>query len=214
MAKSKVSSARPAKKKGSPRRRTQAERSEDMRLRLSRAAYEVIAKHGHSAFRTAMIAKQAGVSEGALSHHFPTKDAVTLAAIERALQLAKFATNKRLMQKPTTIQATLTLMIEDFRAFFNGDSFWAALDITMDASKSAAITPEIRRIVAEHRIPVYARWTDILISLGWTATRASKVVRMTSALVSGMAIRTLWTDDTRSDAFAASWLQFVMNLEA
>jgi AcrR family transcriptional regulator len=184
-----------------------------MRLRLSRAAYQVIARHGHSAFRTAMVAKQAGVSQGALNHHFPTKDSVTLAAVEHALSLAKLATEERLARKPTTVAAALNLMVQDFREFFNGDSFWAALDITMDASKDPALTPEIRRIVAAHRIPVYAGWTELLAALGWSSSRASKVVRLSSALISGLAMRSLWTDDSRSDSLSRSWAKFVSNTD-
>ena len=190
-------------------RRTQAQRSEEMRTRLSRAAYEVIAERGHSAFRTAAVAARAGVSQGALLHHFETKDAVTLAAIEYALDVAGAASQTRLAHAPAA-DAVLKAMLEDFRAFFLGDRFWVALDITMDASKNAALAPKIRRLVAKRRQPVYGAWVAALTRCGWTQEKAADVVRMTAALVSGFAIRSLWAkESSRDESLDRRWFEFV-----
>ncbi len=181
-----------------------------MRARLSQAAYEIIAERGHSAFRTAMVAARVGVSQGALLHHFPTKDAVTLAAVNRALEKAQFATNERLARKADNLKAALTSMIEDFRGFFGSDSFWVALDITMDASKNKRVASAIRRIVANQRRPVYARWTERLVALGWPQWRAEAAVRMSGALVTGLAIRTLWSDERGNEALIDQWMTYLL----
>jgi AcrR family transcriptional regulator len=191
-------------------RRTQAKRSEDMRARLSQAAYGIIAERGHSAFRTAMVASRAGVSQGALLHHFPSKDAVTLAAIEHALALAKNAAAGRLAKKTSSAKGTVAAMIADFREFFGGNAFWVALDITMDASKNRAVAPKIRRIVAAYRRPIYAEWAARLVALGWSQARADKAVRVTSALVTGMAIRTLWAEPEQEEATIRDWVPFIL----
>jgi AcrR family transcriptional regulator len=180
-----------------------------MRARLSQAAYEIIAERGHSAFRTAMVAARAGVSQGALLHHFPTKDAVTLAAVNRALEKAQFATNERLTRKADTLKSALSSMIEDFREFFGSDSFWVALDITMDASKNKRVASAIRRIVADQRRPVYTQWTEKLVALGWPQSRAEAAVRMSGALVTGLAIRTLWSDNRGNAALIDQWMTYL-----
>jgi AcrR family transcriptional regulator len=181
-----------------------------MRLRLSRAAYEVIAERGHSAFRTAAVALRAGVSQGALLHHFATKDAVTLAAIEHALQIASSVSEKRLSKAGDSVDAVLDLMLADFRSFFRADSFWVALDITMDASKSSNLAPRIRKIVADSRRPIYDRWVAKLVECGWARERSIDAVRGSAALVSGFAIRSLWTDDGgAARAIDRRWLEFV-----
>jgi AcrR family transcriptional regulator len=192
-------------------RRSNAVRSEDMRARLAQAAYEVIAERGHSGFRTAAVAAHAGVSQGALLHHFPNKDALTLAAIEHAFTLATQASEARLLQAEPTAEALLKLMIEDFRTYFGGDRFWVALDITMDASKNHAVAPAIRQMVAEYRRPIYARWTQRLVDMGWNQARAGNVVTMAAALVSGMAIRTLWTNQDLDNPADALWIPFLLN---
>lgn len=51
-------------------RRTQAERTEDMRRRILDAAVEELTDKGYAGLRTADVAKRAGVSRGAQTHHF------------------------------------------------------------------------------------------------------------------------------------------------
>ena len=53
------------------RRRTQAERSEETRTRILKAAANLIRKRGYARFRTAEVAEEAGLSRGAQLHHFP-----------------------------------------------------------------------------------------------------------------------------------------------
>jgi AcrR family transcriptional regulator len=194
-----------------PARRSNVVRSEDMRARLAQAAYEVIAERGHSGFRTAAVAAHAGVSQGALLHHFPNKDALTLAAIEHAFTLATQASEAQLMQAVPNVEALLKLMIQDFQAFFGGDRFWVALDITMDASKNQAVAPAIRTIVADYRQPIYARWAARLEDMGWSEARAGNAVRMAAALVSGTAIRTLWTNQDLNNQAEMLWLPFILS---
>ena len=64
----------------------QAERSARMQRRLAQAAYEVIRDGGYVHFRTAAVARAAGVSQGAQLHHFPTKNSLAEAAIDYELR--------------------------------------------------------------------------------------------------------------------------------
>lgn len=166
-----------------------------MRSKLAEAAYDVIAERGHSAFRTAAVITRAGVSQGALLHHFPTKDDLTLAAIDFALSRSNAVSMDRLGRAAGSREAIVTAMVDDFRDFFLGDNFWVSLDITMDASKDPAVAPAIRAIVRRARAPVYAAWAERLADCGWELAEAEELVVTTAAIVSGHAIRTLWADD-------------------
>jgi AcrR family transcriptional regulator len=193
-----------------PARRTQAERSEETRGRLAKAAYEVIAERGHSAFRTAAVIAHAGVSQGAMLHHYPTKESLSLAAIHYALNLSREKSLRRANSTGADAHATLQAMAEDFRAFFHGDQFWVSLDITMDAAKDASVAPEIRAIVADARKPVYDLWAQALARCGWEEARTRHAVTSTAALISGFAIRTLWNDDpTELNRAIANWFAYL-----
>lgn len=63
-------------------RRTQAERSAATRARLIEAAIESLHRFGYAATSTTLVADRAGVSRGAMLHHFPTKADLMMAVVQ------------------------------------------------------------------------------------------------------------------------------------
>ena len=176
-------------------RRTQAERSETMRARLAMAAYETVADGGLRALRMRSLAEAAGVSQGAVLHHFPDKNAVILAALEQALALARDDNLAQRDSIPDGPEATLLAMLAEFRAFFYSDRFWVAMGITIEASKDATLSPAVRQLVMRLRKPIYTLWEKRLMAAGWSALSAARAVRSATALVSGAAIRRFWAQN-------------------
>lgn len=188
-------------------RRSQADRSEAMRARLSAAAYETIAEGGLKALRMRAVAEAAGVSQGALLHHFPDKNAVTIAAVEHALNLARQDSEAWLSNAPDGKEALLRVMLAEFRGFFFSDRFWVAIGITLESSKDNDLRETVRRRVSDLRQPVYAAWVDRLIEAGWQRNHAERDVRGAAALVSGLAIRRFWTEADRiSEELLDDWV--------
>src|SRR3954451_1882941 len=64
------------------RPRTKAEQSEATRTALVRAARQLFARRGYAAVGTEEIVKRAGVTRGALYHHFSGKDDLFRAVCE------------------------------------------------------------------------------------------------------------------------------------
>ena len=80
---------------------TQLQRSAATRTRLLEATIESLVDHGTQGSTTAGICKRAGVSKGAMLHHYPTKASLFAGAIEHLLSRrltefsARFATQRR-----------------------------------------------------------------------------------------------------------------------
>src|SRR3954447_4720528 len=60
----------------------QEERTRAMRQRLLDATLQCLVEHGWSGTSTTLVSERAGVSRGAQLHHFPTKNALVIAAVE------------------------------------------------------------------------------------------------------------------------------------
>lgn len=182
-----------------------------MRERLARAAFEVIARRGHSAYRTAAVAEHAGVSQGAQVHHFATKDGLTLAAVEYAFAHASAETEAGIKRGIAAGDDPLDMMFRDFVQYFFHDDFWVSLDITINGSKTPALKEGIREIVPRYRLGVYQRWVAILTEAGWEPGDAAEIVRMSASLIAGLGIRTLY-DDVQSylEATLARWRSMVL----
>ena len=188
-------------------RRTQAERSEAMRGRLAQAAYETIAAGGLNALRMRNVADHAGVSQGALLHHFPDKKALILATVEQALSYARDASTSRRDAAGESREAVLVAMLEEFRAFFFSDRFWVAMGITMEALRDPELGVAVRAKVASLRVPIYAAWAERLCTAGWTPQQAARIVRSGAAMLSGAAMRRFWADaDDISAEVERDWM--------
>ncbi len=191
-------------------RRSQGERSGEMRERLAKATFDIIAARGFSSLRTAAVAEQAGVSQGALLHHFETKDGLTLATVEYAFAQASATTEQIIADGLARGVDPIDLMLRDFRTYFFNDDFWVSLDITINASKDPALKEGIREIVPRYRLGVYRRWVGILSENGWAVADAEEIVRMSAALTTGLGIRTLFDDvDAYLDVTLAKWRDMV-----
>lgn len=194
-------------RKAGTQRRSQAERSEAMRTRLAAAAYQTVANGGLNALRLRSVAETAGVSQGALLHHFPDKNAVVLAAIETALELAKQDSNEYLSTSLNDRETLLRAMLAEFRAFFFSDRFWVAIGITIETVKDENFFSSVRSRVAALRKPVYDAWEERLTQGGWTPEQAARDVRSGAAIVSGLAIRRFWADaDNVADEIIEEWV--------
>jgi AcrR family transcriptional regulator len=60
-------------------------RSEGRRNELARIAYQLIAEHGLENFRTRRVAEAAGIDAGTLHYHFPSKESLVQAVLDRLI---------------------------------------------------------------------------------------------------------------------------------
>lgn len=190
-----------------PQRRTQAERSEAMRARIAAAAFATAAAGGPSALRMRSVAEAAGISQGALLHHFPDKNALVLAAIGQALSTEEDEGALAGVSTSTDPAVVLGEMLAEFRQFFFSDRFWVAISITLEVAKDSDFNPIVRETVTRLRQPVYAGWEQRLVASGWTAQAAARTVRSGASMMSGAAIRRFWAEpDDITDEVERQWL--------
>jgi AcrR family transcriptional regulator len=191
------------------RRRTQAERSEETRTRILKAAANLIRKRGYARFRTAEVAKEAGLSRGAQLHHFPTKDSLVVATLEYVFEQAQVLSRRRAsaVNRPRDL---IEAVIEDAREFFFSEHFMVAIDIVLSTSTDQSVRKQILDISRKARRPVETAWTEALAASGVSGPLASDLVALTLSLVRGMALRTLWDNDPKwFDELFALWRQMI-----
>jgi AcrR family transcriptional regulator len=184
----------PTPHRQAPRHRTQAERSAATKLRILEAAAAEISTHGYARLRTAVVAYSAGVSRGAMLHHFPTKNALVVATLEHVFEQATLLSRAR----ADAIQPNADLIaavIEDAREFFFNAHFRVALDVVLSTATDADLRDFVLLLSQRARRPVEAAWAQALAARGVSAEIAGDLVALSMGLVRGMAIRSLWEND-------------------
>jgi AcrR family transcriptional regulator len=198
---------RPAARRRAPapkKRRTQAERTRGTRTRILDAAVEVLRKKGYAHFRTADVARAAGVSRGAQLHHFATKEKLVYATMEHVFTNV-LDTSRSRARSVRKGDDPLEKVIADGRDFFFSTPFFISLDIATSIN-SKAFRQQLMGMVRKARLPAEQAWLEALMASGMSEKTADDVLWLTLGLVRGLAIRMLWQDEPeRFDRLLKLW---------
>lgn len=188
--------------------RTHQERSDAMRKRLVIAGAEVMRKRGFAGFRPGAVADAAGVSRGAMLHHFPKKRDLIVATHSYLFDLALEKSRSRAKLAQTS-ENILEDVIADAQEFFFGKHFFSLLDIVVSSSTEPSVRKDILVISRETRLPVEAAWREVLTA-HMPQAAADDILALTLSLVRGLAIRTIWDNDPdRFEKLLAVWRRMV-----
>lgn len=131
------------------RRRTQADRSALTRAKVIQAAINLLQTQGYAATTIQRIAKAAGVSLGALQHHFPTKSLI-MATVLRHYALKRAKLYRQAIHLKETPEQRVDAMLDTMWCLVTeGPEFIATVEIEL-ARRS---DPDLEEVTA----PVLAR---------------------------------------------------------
>lgn len=140
--------------RAAPARRTQAERRAGTRAALVGATVDCLVQRGYAGTTTAEVQQRAGVSRGALTHHFSCKAELLLAAVDALydqMTARVVAGAADLPAGPARLRPALALLWSTYE----GPLFAAAMELwtaaRTDASVRAALLPHERRLGVEMR---------------------------------------------------------------
>jgi AcrR family transcriptional regulator len=125
--------------------RTQQERREGTRARLLAATIECLVEHGYAGTTTQRIQDRAGLSRGALLHHFATKEALLVAAVSHVADAQIGAVRADAVRADAVGGATSEA--ELLHRVMSGPLFLAGLEPAL----RAALLPAERRVGAAVR---------------------------------------------------------------
>lgn len=171
-------------------RRTQLERTQLTQEKLVRAAIEMLKKRRYLGLRTLDVAELAGVSKGASTHHFPTKDSLVLRALEEVYRETHDRALDRIAHSGHSTTQLLHALIEDSKDFFLGEDFLMSLDLLM-VDPTSDLGTRVKELARTYRLPVEQAWTEALRAAGHAPQAVDDVVRLTFALARGFGIRQL-----------------------
>lgn len=136
-----------------PARRSQANRRADSRALILDAAVDVLVERGYHGTTTVAIQERAGITRGRLLHHFPSRDAVLVAAAhhlasERILEMERWFA--RTDDPDPGGAARIDSAIKHLWNTFRQPYFWAAMELWSAARTDEALREEIA--AAERRL--------------------------------------------------------------
>lgn len=127
-------------------RRTQEERSAATRAALLDATIDCLVDHGYVHTTALLVAERAGVSRGACTHHFPTTEALIVAAIERMFSRLADDFAGRFERMPA-VARSFDRVVDELWTIVRGPSYVAVLEIVVASRTDESLADAVRSLV-------------------------------------------------------------------
>lgn len=170
-------------------RRTQAERTATMRAALLDAAVDAIAELGYRATTTTEVTRRAGVSPGALLHHFPAKADLLTAAVGHAFERRReeFRTAMAGLEPGA---GRLGAAIDLLWSMYSGPTFAAYLELWVAARTDPELAQAVVRMSREFMVASEKVFAELFPAEGGFADPAFRRtgLHLAYALLDGLAL--------------------------
>lgn len=168
------------------RRRTQEERSAGTRAKLIEATIALIGARGYANLTTPDIAAAAGVSRGALQHHFASRYDL-VAAVNDKLTADMTALGEALAAGNLALDRRVDAVVDHYMSVYSSPTYRAILDISLGI-REAPMREKVRRLVADIYRRSDAPWLGLFADTGLARKDLVTLRRLTLATLRGLAV--------------------------
>ena len=193
-------------------RGTQAERSASMRQRLIDAAILCLCRVGYAATTTQLVMDEAGVSRGAMLHHFPTRVDLVIAVGEYAAAAQNRHVRRRLAAIPAGMDRFLALTEATWEATCQPPAL-ALVEIMVATRSDPALQDRFPQVIealeAQQLDDVWAMAQELGIA---DRSAIERMVRLHRAAMRGLALEGMFKRDMPSAGAAMDLLEWYKRL--
>ena len=189
--------------------RTQAARSKEARESLMQATIDALIHRGYNGLSIKEVASRAGLSRGALAHHYPTKGELVVAATAAVYDEALLR-GRRLALEAASVHDPVGNFAKDCMSVYFDWPFLAALEIIMVARTDKALMRQIEPVMQHYRTETNATWLAVFRRAGIKRADSERILNLTLNLVRGIAVNSLWQmDQARNKRLLRDWTRQV-----
>lgn len=174
--------------------RTQAQRREETTQALYAATMQLMLDQGYARLTTPEIAKAAGVSRGALTHHFASREELIVSAIDNHLRMV----NRKLFAFAAEVahrEGSRDEIVDYLWEMMSGGLFYVTMEYLPEARHNPAFRARLVPVVQEFHRGLDAIWTALADTAHTDGGRTAMVLNMTMCLFRGMIAQTILRDD-------------------
>ncbi|MDV6226972.1 TetR/AcrR family transcriptional regulator [Nitratireductor aquimarinus] len=169
-------------------------RSIATREKLITTALDVIYDVGYNKASTPEFSKRAGVSRGALLHHFPTRADIIVAAMDRLLN-----DGTRDIRDAAVAVAQQKIGLDELMDFlwtmFSGRFFYISIEFINEARTDPDLREQMLPVVKSFHEALDGIWSELHREEDCPPHEAQIVLNLTICLLRGMGIQTVLKDD-------------------
>ncbi|WP_102108578.1 TetR/AcrR family transcriptional regulator [Oceaniglobus roseus] len=181
--------------KARPRREGPAQaRSIATREKLVETALDTIFALGYRSASTPEVVARAGVSRGALLHHFPARSDLIVAAMEKLLGDGTEEI-RATAAKVARQEVSLDEFVEFLWQLFSGRFFYLSLEFINEARTDADLRARMIPVVKDFHAALDGIWCEFEKQAEGAGEPTRTALNLTVCLVRGMGVQTVLKDD-------------------
>ncbi len=188
-----------------PTRRSQEERSAETRLRLLDATVSCLIELGYAGTTTSAVQERAGVSRGALMHHYSSKAELMIAAVRHLAQQRGANLRRQAAGLPDDddrVSQAIDLLWETF----TGPLFTATLELWSAARTDPELWPAVYDWERSLRKDLGMAMTDLFGETASSRPAFTQAIEMTLQFMRGAALTAiLRRDEARQRDIIDKW---------
>lgn len=165
-----------------------------MRERLVEAALEVIHDVGYRSASTPEFARRAGVSRGALLHHFPARSDIIVAAMEHLL-VNGTREIRAIADKVAREEVSLEEFVDFLWKMFSGRLFYISLEFINEARTDPDLRARMIPVVKDFHAALDGIWEEFERQAEGPPRTTRVALNLTVCLLRGMGVQTVLKDD-------------------
>ncbi len=190
-------------------RRTQEVRSREAKEKLLKATIDVLMRRGYSGLTTKEVATTAGLSNGALVHHYASKAELVIAATA-AVYDECIERGQRVARTPEAIKNPVEGFMTDCLSVYFDWPYLAAIEIIVAARTDQQLMGRIIPVMQNYRTTTNTLWLKVFREAGYTPTQARTILNLTLNMVRGLAVHRLWQQDQEYfDHYLKEWVKTI-----
>jgi len=190
-------------------RRSQEERSRDAKERLLSATIDVLMRRGYNGLTTKEVASTAGLSNGALMHHYANKAELVVAATS-AVYDECIVRGQRIARTAEAVKKPIEGFISDSLSVYFDWPYLAAMEVIMVARTDEELMNRIKPVMEYYRQTTNALWLEVFKKAGYTPKQARTILNLTLNMTRGMAVNRIWQhDDAYYQTLLKEWVKII-----
>jgi len=185
----------------------QQEKSADMRLRICEGAVSCLSARGYHGASIKQVVGAAGVSLGALQHHFPSKDDLVEATAEYLLTRSVKWFQRAKLNIDKDKDAFGAMIRRSWREQFTTEEYGALLEILMAARTNDALRKRIAPKLDDWRKTIELELRDLLPANNADAGRLEAILTIGRCMMTGLLVHDgLLGDEERMRNVIDAWV--------
>jgi len=177
-----------------PASRTQDQRSAEMRARLIQATLETILECGYANTTLVAVATRAGVTRGAVHHHYSSRDELIVDAISHQLREAS-AEIRQFARDAQGGDTSLEDFLERVWALFSGPFFMITLEHITASRHNETLRQDLTLVTRDFHRALDETWNTFFTIEDRPMSELAVVLNATLCLFRGMGVQTVLRED-------------------